>query len=284
MKLKVVSAVALALSVPALGLAAYSTYLNQNDSAVIELKKAIEEQKVVVADLKSLVGESASDFEPRVEVALEAIVERRRAEAMAASKDAAAKIQKNRASGSSRVMSGVASSAITANKEGQIVYGNPDAEVTVMTFEDFRCSYCAKYHPELQNYIDSSDGKVNWIYKPFPILGYASEQLALAGECVATIEGPEAFWSYASNAYSTQNWSAAINNMTLKDEQAVKDCVKTGAAKSRVDQSLADGRDLNITGTPASVFRNNVTEQGAFIPGYLQHNQIEEMVKEVLGE
>jgi protein-disulfide isomerase len=203
-------------------------------------------------------------FESRVESALESIVSKRNA-SRAASAKAATK----------------ASSNLSMNDKGQVVYGNPDADLTIYTFSDFRCSYCTRFDPLVQSFVDQSGGEVNFIYKPYPVLGPASVSLAQAGECVAQEEGPEAFWRYSEMAYKTKNWITAISQSQLSDVQNIRTCVEQNRYGKRITRSLDEGEELNITGTPSSVFRNNITGQGAFIPGYIETNQISQMLEEI---
>lgn len=50
------------------------------------------------------------------------------------------------------------------------VDGPADADVTVVEFMDYRCGYCRRAHPEVQQLLDS-DANVRLIVKEFPILG-----------------------------------------------------------------------------------------------------------------
>lgn len=277
-KLNLVSAVSLAMAIPALGLSIYNA-VSSGQPAGDEISNAVAELRSEVGSKHNLLLDS---FESRVEQSLESIIERRRSEAAEAVQGRAPAAEP--AANSSFLGGPTADPILSVNDDGQVVYGNPDADITVITFEDFRCTFCERYHPTMQEYVDQSGGNVNWIYKPYPVLGQASEQLALAGECVAELEGPEAFWSYSEQAYATKNWNTALRNTELNDPQAVVSCVQSGDAKHRVDASVSDGRQLNITGTPASVFRNNITEEGALIPGYLQLHQIDQVVQEVLND
>src|SRR5712671_3152658 len=59
------------------------------------------------------------------------------------------------------------------------VAGNPDGDVTVVEFFDYRCPYCKVVAPDLAKAV-AADGKVRLIYKEFPILGPASLTAAKA--------------------------------------------------------------------------------------------------------
>ncbi len=57
-----------------------------------------------------------------------------------------------------------------------VVLGNPEGDVTIVEFMDYRCGYCRRAHPEVADLIEL-DGNIRVIVKEFPILG---EQSVLA--------------------------------------------------------------------------------------------------------
>ena len=74
------------------------------------------------------------------------------------------------------------------------VGGNPDGDITVVEFMDYRCGYCRKAHDEVAELIEG-DGNVRLIVKEFPILGEASvisTRFALAVRMVAGDDAYEA--------------------------------------------------------------------------------------------
>ena len=48
--------------------------------------------------------------------------------------------------------------------------GNPDGDLVVVEFLDYRCGYCRRAHPEVQKLVEQ-DGNIRLIVKEFPILG-----------------------------------------------------------------------------------------------------------------
>ena len=50
------------------------------------------------------------------------------------------------------------------------VGGNPEGNITVVEFIDYRCGYCRKAHAEVADLVQS-DGDIRYIVKEFPILG-----------------------------------------------------------------------------------------------------------------
>lgn len=53
------------------------------------------------------------------------------------------------------------------------VGGNPNGDVTLVEFFDYRCPYCKAIEPSLEALINE-DGKLRVVYKEFPILGAVS--------------------------------------------------------------------------------------------------------------
>src|SRR6266481_6208718 len=59
------------------------------------------------------------------------------------------------------------------------VGGNPQGDVTVVEFFDYRCPYCKQVHPAIQKLLDQ-DRKLRFVYKEFPVLGEQSDIAAHA--------------------------------------------------------------------------------------------------------
>jgi protein-disulfide isomerase len=69
----------------------------------------------------------------------------------------------------------------------RLVYGNPDAPVTVLEFGDLECPYCRAAAPTLRELVDTSDGLVRLVWRHFPLFEVHPHALtaALAGEAAA---------------------------------------------------------------------------------------------------
>ena len=53
------------------------------------------------------------------------------------------------------------------------VGGNPEGDITLVEFTDYRCSFCRRAHPEVEQLLEA-DGNIRFILKEFPILGEES--------------------------------------------------------------------------------------------------------------
>lgn len=72
------------------------------------------------------------------------------------------------------------------------VGGNPDGDVTIVEFVDYRCGYCRKAHDEVTELV-KSDGNIRLVLKEFPILGEASLSSSRFAVAVLQLHGPEAY-------------------------------------------------------------------------------------------
>lgn len=70
--------------------------------------------------------------------------------------------------------------------------GNPEGDVTLVEFIDYRCSFCKRVHPDLEKLI-AADGNIRWIHKEFPILTQESDMAARFAVAVQQEAGPEAY-------------------------------------------------------------------------------------------
>src|SRR5947209_1900559 len=67
------------------------------------------------------------------------------------------------------------------------VGGNPQGDVTIVEFFDYRCPYCKQVHPAIQKLLDQ-DRKLRFVYKEFPVLGEQSD-LAAHAALAARLQG-----------------------------------------------------------------------------------------------
>ena len=74
------------------------------------------------------------------------------------------------------------------------VGGNPDGNITVVEFMDYRCGYCRKGYEEVADLV-KTDGNIRFIVKEFPILGDASMTSAKFAIAVRLVQGDAAYYA-----------------------------------------------------------------------------------------
>lgn len=78
------------------------------------------------------------------------------------------------------------------NDPSSWVGGNPDGDITIVEFTDYRCGYCRKAFSEVEELVES-DGNIRFVVKEFPILGEDSMISARFAIAVLQLHGPEAY-------------------------------------------------------------------------------------------
>lgn len=74
------------------------------------------------------------------------------------------------------------------------VGGNPDGDVTMVEFLDYRCTFCKQFNDQIQEAV-KTDGNIRFIIKEFPILGPESEIASRFAVAVKQVGGDEAYFA-----------------------------------------------------------------------------------------
>jgi protein-disulfide isomerase len=82
------------------------------------------------------------------------------------------------AEGERDAMSVAANADALFNSAFDWVGGNPEGDVVLVEFMDYRCGFCRRAHPEVEDLV-ALDGNIRYVVKEFPILG---EQSVLASQ------------------------------------------------------------------------------------------------------
>lgn len=169
----------------------------------------------------------------------------------------ALQVLQDRRDGAARVQQ---SAAIAANRdallrdENAAVGGNPQGDVTVVEFFDYRCSYCRQSMATLRALL-KADPQVRLVYKEFPILG--PQSLTAARVAVAARKDPryEALHGALMTAPSPLDEEQALRiAATLgMDRIALAEAMKAAEVEDILKANHTLARSLGINGTPAFV-------------------------------
>ena len=161
------------------------------------------------------------------------------------------------------------------------VGGNPDGDITLVEFLDYRCGYCKRAHNEVAQLLET-DGNIRLIVKEFPILG---EQSVLASRfAVATkqIAGGE---SYKALHDALMEFNGDVSLTALRrlastfglDADAIEAHMDSDDVTREIAETRALAQRLQITGTPTFVLEDEM------LRGYLPFDQMEIMVADKRG-
>lgn len=158
------------------------------------------------------------------------------------------------------------------------VGGNPDGDVTIVEFFDYRCGYCRRAHPEVLQLLEL-DGNIRYVAKEFPILGensMISSRFALA---VREVAGDDAYEA-AKESLITLN--SDMDDTVLRrlaetlgvDADAVIAAMDGEAITEQLTKTRALAQTLQINGTPSFVMGNQL------VRGYVPLASMQQIIAE----
>ena len=161
------------------------------------------------------------------------------------------------------------------------VGGNPDGDITLVEFLDYRCGYCKRAHNEVAKLLET-DGNIRLIVKEFPILG---EQSVLASRFAVATKQVAGDDSYKALHDALMEIGGDISLPALRrlastfglDADAIEARMDSDEVTQEIAQTRALAQQLQITGTPTFVLEDEM------LRGYLPYDRMLEMVKEKRG-
>ena len=140
--------------------------------------------------------------------------------------------------------------------------GNPNGDITLVEFVDYRCGYCKKAHNEVEKLL-STDGNIRFVIKEFPILGDDSLILSQFALAVKIVHGDEMYklvHDILIKMKATPSEKALdqiISNLNL-DAKLVESAMGSNEVNEMIayTRTLADG--LKISGTPTFVMNDEL--------------------------
>jgi protein-disulfide isomerase len=153
------------------------------------------------------------------------------------------------------------------------VGGNPQGDVTVVEFFDYRCPYCKQVHPAIQKLLDQ-DRKLRFVYKEFPVLGEQSDMAARAA-LAARLQGKYEPLHNAMMAAKGQITEEVVYRLAGSVGLDV-DRLKRDMTDPEIDRALSANRSLakalDLRGTPGFVIGDHI------IPGAIDLDALKNMV------
>jgi len=174
-----------------------------------------------------------------------------------------------------------AEAAIASNSDGlfnddySYVYGNPDGDVTVVEFFDYKCGYCKRAVKDVIAAVEE-DGNIRLVYKEFPILSEQSEVAARA-----------AMAAISQNKYMEMHLALMATSGDLDEDRIMRIADDAGLDTDRLKQDMKDpgiqaaidrnhqiAREIGIEGTPAFIIGSQM------VPGAVGKARLLEVVEQ----
>lgn len=162
------------------------------------------------------------------------------------------------------------------------VGGNPDGDVTVVEFLDYRCGYCRRAFPEVEELL-ATDGNIKLIVKEFPILGPDSVLASRFAIAVRNVAGPEAYKTVHDRLmmHDGEVNPAALARIARQgdlDAEAIMAAMEAPEVTQELRDNRALAQDLEINGTPSFVLG------GELVRGYVPLPRMMAMVEAARAE
>jgi protein-disulfide isomerase len=155
------------------------------------------------------------------------------------------------------------------------VRGNPDGDVTLVEFFDYRCGYCKRVHSTVTNAVNA-DGNVRLVYKEFPVLGPESVYLSRASLAVF-FTNPDKYPAFHDALMTSRGQLNPARVMTIAEDIGLNAAdIETGMKDPRVDEEIQRNiqmaRSLGINGTPGFVIG------AAIVPGAVDEDTLKSLI------
>ncbi len=170
---------------------------------------------------------------------------------------------------------------IIFNDASSWVGGNPQGDVTVVEFMDYRCGYCRKAYTEVEELV-KSDGNIRFVLKEFPILGEESVAAARFAIAVLQLHG-DAAYKLAHDGLINMRGAPDPDTLTrLATEMGLEpQAILTRMGSDAVSQVIASNHALaeamQITGTPTFVINDTL------LRGYVPLDGMQKIVADERG-
>lgn len=162
------------------------------------------------------------------------------------------------------------------------VGGNPEGDITLVEFLDYRCGYCKRAHGEVAKLLET-DGNIRLIVKEFPILGDQSVLASRFAIATKQVADPQ---SYKAVSDALMSFNGDISLTSLRrlantfglDADAIEARMNSADVTREIATTRALAQTLQISGTPTFVMKDEL------LRGYLPYDQMRAILDEKRSE
>jgi protein-disulfide isomerase len=162
------------------------------------------------------------------------------------------------------------------NDSNSYVGGNPDGDITIVEFTDYRCGYCRKAFSEIEELV-KADGNIRFVVKEYPILGDASTVSTQFAIAVLQLHGGAAYKQAHDGLISLRGEPDAATLTALAgklglDPAPILARMQAPEVAAVIAANHQLGAAMDISGTPTFVV------QGQLLRGYLPLEDMRQIV------
>lgn len=140
--------------------------------------------------------------------------------------------------------------------------GNPEGDVTLVEFIDYRCGVCRQAFPYVEKAL-TEDKNLRVIFKDYPILGQESVLAARFAIAVKQAEGDDAYKQVHDYLY-TMKGNVTVDGLKIKatemglDADVIIEAMNSDAVTDVLRKNAQLAQKLSISGTPSFIIGNQL--------------------------
>lgn len=167
------------------------------------------------------------------------------------------------------------------NDPTSFVGGNPEGDITIVEFMDYRCGFCKRAYPEVAQLV-SGDGNIRYIVKEFPILGEESVLASRFALATRQVAGDAAYKDVHATLMQYQGNITEATLAQLSDSfglatDAIFAAMTSEDVTNIINANRALAERMQISGTPTFVVDDQM------LRGYVPLDQMQQIVAAVRG-
>lgn len=172
-------------------------------------------------------------------------------------------------------------SAAIFNSSDDWAGGNPEGDVVLVEFIDYRCGYCRKAYSDVEELV-KTDGNIRFVVKEFPILGEASLMSSQFAIAVRQLHGDDAYKAahdalIALRGEPTTETLGRLATELGHEPQPVLERMASTEVMAVIEANHALADKLEISGTPTFVLKEMM------VRGYVPLEPMRQIIAEVRG-
>ncbi|CUJ88909.1 Protein-disulfide isomerase [Ruegeria denitrificans] len=162
------------------------------------------------------------------------------------------------------------------------VGGNPDGDITLVEFMDYRCGYCRRAVSEVASLL-SEDGNIRLVIKEFPILGEASVLSSRFAVATKHVAGDDAYKQVHDallefGGEPTEISLRRISDGLGLDSDAIIAAMDSDQVTDEITRTRALAQRMQISGTPSFILGTEM------LRGFLPADQMIQIADAVRAE
>lgn len=164
------------------------------------------------------------------------------------------------------------------------MWGNPDADVTMVLFDDFECPFCSRLHATYEQIKKEYEGRVKIVFVNLPLRFHKKATPAALAALAAHQQ--DKFWDMYDvlfkkqkewkSAPDIQKWFEGEAKLLELDMEKFRKDMKSAQLNKILEDDMAFSEVLGIRGTPATFIN------GRFVNGALPFETFKKVIEEEL--